>query len=66
MTLAPLRPVPRLGTPPNGGRSRSPVFPPMWRWEEPLEFMAEAFLLPAQRTLPKRVYLWVCGAKAYF
>ena len=60
MTLAPLGPVPRLGTPPNGGRSRSPVRPSNWRWDEPLEYTPEGFLLPASRSL--RVCLWGRGA----
>ena len=64
MTLAPLSPVPRLGTPPNGGRPRSPDFPPGWRWDEPLEYTPEGFLLPApvKRSPLKCVYLVVHNA----
>lgn len=60
MIPAQFHPAPRLNTPPNGGRSRSPAFPPNWRWDEPLEYTPEGFLLPVRRSLLRRIYLWGC------
>ncbi len=54
MIPAPLHPVP-----PYGDRKQSPAFPHNWRWDEPLEYTPEGFLLPARRSLIERVFVWV-------
>ena len=59
MIPAPLQPVPRCNIPPYGGRDKSPAFPPGWRWDEPLEYTREGFLLPARRSMFERVVLWI-------
>lgn len=59
MIPAPLHPVPRCNLPPHGGRKQSPKFPPNWRWDEPLEYTREGFLLPSRRSMIERVILWV-------
>lgn len=61
MIPAPLHPVP-----PYGGPNKSPAFPPGWRWDEPLEYTPEGFLLPARRSLLERVYMWFCKRLGIF
>jgi hypothetical protein len=56
MMPAPLCPVPRYNLPPHGGRSRAPSFPPNWRWDEPLEYTPEGFLLPGRKTWLERLW----------
>ena len=59
MIPAPLHPIPRHNVPPYGERKQTPDFPPGWRWDEPLEYTHEGFLLPSRRSMIERVFLWV-------
>ena len=54
MIPGPLHPVP-----PYGGHTQPPKFPPNWRWDEPLEYTREGFLLPSKRSMIERGLLWI-------
>jgi len=43
--------------PPNGGKPKTPPFRPAdWRWDEPLEYTKEGFLLPCRKTWLERMW----------
>ena len=52
MIPAPLHPIPPYG-------KQTPALPPKWRWDEPLEYTREGFLLPSKRSMIERGLMWI-------